>query len=101
VKQIEPALSVEEWAAFESETGPGFKMLGRLTFVSPDQHWQRIAITNALLPDDDPRKITRVDVEEVRKQAIIHSRERTAEGWQSYLHTVADKLAALLPPADR
>lgn len=63
-----------------------------------------IALANAALPDDDPRKITRADVTRCRVAAyeaearhdgtIERSDYETMNAWRQ----LADKLAALLPP---
>jgi hypothetical protein len=60
---------------------------------------RQMALANSALPDDDPRKITRADVdhiewtvEQMRKLNPISIDD------EAKLSRIADKLAALLPP---
>lgn len=55
-----------------------------------------IAIANAALPDDDPRKITRARVEALR--SVCRHNPDTLPGYGVPLRELADALASYLPP---
>jgi hypothetical protein len=88
---ITPALSAEDWR----------EVLPNIIGSQAVPH-QTMAIANAALPDDDPRKITRADVETVIAGAYAATDEfpldPDAMALEASLHRVAAKLAALLPP---
>jgi hypothetical protein len=133
---IPPALSAEAWATREiEEIGPPGDSF--TVWISDEPGWRGglqiraddgyatipsvlcpgvMALANAALPADDPRKITRADVELLREAvyaacacgdrdlratgAGFEEREyhqRRADQWA----TVVAKLAALLPPKER
>jgi hypothetical protein len=115
--EITSALSAEEWAARRTErlwtrqdgvvavTSPNppgvFSSEPRHIAISIDlagRH-QAIALLNDSLPDTDPRKITRADVEALTDLPIgddLGGNDYAAA--LAVIHTVAAKLAALLPP---
>jgi hypothetical protein len=80
---ITPALSAEDWR----------EVLPNIIGSQAVPH-QTMAIANAALPDDDPRKITRADVDAI-ETAMTH-----AIGYQTRgaIKELRAKLAALLPP---
>jgi hypothetical protein len=98
---IKPALTAEEWA--ERRTS-GCVQATPDVAGPPADHWHRIlAITNDILPDDDPRKIVRADVaicERVLWEWAAHyatSRD-DIDAQYAALHSLIAKLNALLPP---
>jgi len=119
---MEPALTVEEWAAWRIEP---LSLKGQLvvhddadgleivTYENPGDvagmakfkidTWDRggiagvMALANHALPDDDPRKITRADVENLRDEARAQREQYSDEHMGLWLDGLADKLAALLP----
>lgn len=114
-KQIAPALSAEEWAnVLRPNEARGFPEDGepyedRRAAAKSFGSWkmdtghfpQALAAANAALPDDSPYKITRDDVGRLRDIAVgLESATDIpgAMGSGRTLHTLADKLAALLPP---
>lgn len=95
---ITPALSAEEWAIIETDkdfaTQDRAALLGRLSIAG------RIAAYNALLPDDDPRKIRREHVDAIRAACTALDAEH---GWPSgdadiVLPHLAAILDSILPP---
>lgn len=100
-QQIAPALTAEEWASKSKADAGGVRFTLELGFVGvvPQITFDGVgpmlrysdmpalmALANAALPDDDPRKITRADVETLRRHD------------DAILDRIADQLAALLPP---
>lgn len=96
---MEPALTAEAWRGF---------IPGRL---DPDGDFAHMALRNANLPDDDPRKITPEMVGAIRRCAysaanwIAHRRAQPAtfigeshDADVELAHNAADLLMALLPP---
>jgi len=77
---IPPALTAEEWDAIRESGGAA-------------EAWphKTMALANASLPNDDPRKITREDVGYLRRSADPYDKTDP-------LSVLAAKLAALLPP---
>lgn len=103
-EKIEPALSAEQWAELVVElpdehawTEPGYLC------ANDNDRWGTsrvpahiaIALANAALPDDDPRKITRKMVTGLRE---IASDQPWDEGLGLWLNRVADVLESFLPP---
>jgi hypothetical protein len=84
---IEPALTAEQWAeVLDGSAGS----VGLLMSESAEC----MARANHYLPDNDPRKITRADVDQLR---------RLNKAWLGFefvglIPRLADRLAALLPP---
>lgn len=73
------------------------EMIDPIRALSPDDIVRVMAYSNAALPDGDPRKITRRDVERLREGAAV----MPTEGWRNeedFVLQLAAKLAALLPP---
>lgn len=94
--EIKPAMDDFQWRQFRNA---GKDQLMPRYFAQCD-HASFIAKHNDALPDDDPRKITREDVEELRA-----ADERIRGEWDHpnnpeppTLRNLAAKLAALLPP---
>jgi hypothetical protein len=97
--KIEPALSPEEWAnlsVFKGETAAQHRIMLALNGGGTVAHMPAtIALANAALSDDDPRKITWAMVDEIREAAsFIH--EVSEE--QPKLKRIAAALASYLPP---
>jgi hypothetical protein len=109
---IEPALSAEEWAKHRGEwkqlrgivdhaAPQGVPVVlmgdedGRPLVLSADRLPAFIAAANDLLPDSDPRKITRAMVRHLR-DVIGHDEASYAEIQQA--EAFLDVLACYLPP---
>jgi hypothetical protein len=93
---ITPALSAEDWR----------EVLPNIIGSQAVPH-QTMAIANAALPDDDPRKITRVDIKmlgvvrdywEPQVDDGATWEDRHAARVRDTLSGLLAKLAALLPP---
>lgn len=113
---IPPALSAEEWQAREVRVDNGFVRLygdapvletfdyrdGSTTGLYLEHDLAAtIALANAALPDDDPRKITRDDVFVLRQLPAFMrglGMGSDPEGGAKAVTTLADKLASYLPP---
>src|SRR5690349_10334096 len=105
-KAIEPALTPEEWkhdervAAFAREPGSRLLMGDR----DDDRSCHRLmALANAALPDDDPRKITRDDIVLLlnlsRGIATFYNQgDERNMAVRDQTRALAAKLAAFLPP---
>lgn len=91
---IQPALTAEEWERKQRQLAG--RWMGGITPETNTAKFREIALLNSELPDDDPRRITREDVE-----AVQFASEHLI-GFNDYvptaLSTLAAKLAALLPP---
>lgn len=110
--EITPALSEEQWAR-SADGVEEFVWNGR-TFsnagMADDEAARTVAaLANAALPDDDPRKITRADVENLKqivwelKQGVRDEPPNNPDRVGKYARgdaafSLAAKLAALLPP---
>lgn len=100
--EIEPALTAEEWARIERDV-PIMRIstVDDVCSLDLDDKVAAIAIANHTLPDGDPRKITRDDVDflewvaEQMRKAPIGSPDDDAK-----LDRFADRLRALLPPEE-
>jgi hypothetical protein len=114
---IEPALTAEEWVELEplgarayfqatSDLPPRLRELA----LGFDQA-RAMAVANAALPDDDPRKLKAADVEALRRVVdliawddLISVRYDSGEVFADEIRegatTAIQKLAALLPPDD-
>jgi hypothetical protein len=88
VSEIKPALKAEEWATAER------------TPRSVGINFARVmALANHDMPDDDPRKITRADVELLEWVAEQMRKAPIGVPDGDYkVDRLADRLAALLPP---
>jgi hypothetical protein len=80
--ELKPAITPEAWAAIQPDPP-----------VEADFHARKVARHNAKLPDGDPRKITRADVDALD---VTHP-EMTGEEYDANRRALA-KLRALLPP---
>lgn len=96
--EIRPALTPEEWADIRAHGLPN-------CCVANDFYSEvaQLAMANYALPDADPRKITRTDVEWLRKLLYDRGWEDGKPGedepeWDQQRDALAAKLAALLPP---
>lgn len=108
---IPPALTPEEWAKVQRDTlmpYDAFDAISAFGMSRPsnaDSAVALIALANAALPDRDPRKITRADVDALRQLAgtvRIPTGDGmtflTPGGGPPWATALAAKLAALLPP---
>jgi hypothetical protein len=95
---ITPALSAEEWAARRAGATDIYS-----TFVaadSPDEFFYLIACLNDHMPDSDPRKITRDQVDALADVAD----KATVRHWHDahyaapHIRALVAALRALLPP---
>ena len=105
-KEIKPALTAEEWAEIKRLSARGYfqataDLPPQLRALALDfDQFRAMAVANAALPDDDPRKITRDEVAMIAEEARVRSWNGThydlslAPDW----NRLAAKLAALLPP---
>jgi hypothetical protein len=131
--EIPNALTAEEWEDFDvncaiergdhgfwlwsTRDNVGIRQGLRTVDIYPEQAPGIIAALNALLPDDDPRKITWADVKQISNLAQeIHGAdldtirdlgeywnkdsdvERHRDRMADRLDAIAAKLAAMLPP---
>jgi hypothetical protein len=93
---IPPALTAEEWASARSGD---HSVSAILQYLEPEDMAPIMAWANALMPSDDPRKITREDVNLVQVAADIAMGAGHAK-YAVRLSDFAHKLAALLPPEE-
>jgi hypothetical protein len=107
-ERIEPALTAEEWASIQA--GNGIPYMTRCSVVDDLRGLDdgdmpaAIAYANHLLPDSDPRKITRRWVErleryaqELSDEADQSEDEETIE-WAEAVSQMAEALDSYLPP---
>jgi len=109
VEKVEPALSAEEWAQGFVDWGISYAHRGVTlnkhggvdvyddtdsSSVAPNELPSLMALANHALPDSHPLKITRVDVEGLRRNAHL----MPVGAYKDGTLTLAAKLAALLPP---
>jgi hypothetical protein len=98
----ESTLTPEQWKAIG---GPGDSVCLRIDapdflrppddlYVSQSLAPQTIAVANHLLPDDDPRKITRNRVNFLRSIAAEMPK------WGGYVGAFADALESYIPPEE-
>jgi hypothetical protein len=97
--RIEPALTAEEWASIQA--GNGIPYMTRCSVVDDlrglddgDTH-AAIAYANHLLPDSDPRKITRERIAAMRNTVTNLS---LVDPDGEVVDAFADALASYLPP---
>ena len=104
-----PVISAEEWASVHAENANGLasglpsgfyidSMDGDLvsgTFTNPFPPLVLVALINAALPEDDPHKITRADVDMLESSA---DNDHDAYLNREAMRRLAAKLRALLPP---
>lgn len=91
---IKPALTPDEWArvlVMSRDTSP--LLLIESCFLDNDGA-TAMAVGNYVLPDEDPRKFTHQDVENLRNAAEALQGNSDADGVLS----IAARIAALLPP---
>jgi hypothetical protein len=90
--RLEPALSEEEWARVHDGTARW-----AVLDMAPEVQRKMIALANAALPDDDPRKITWEMVTVIREAA--HVPQHDGATWEDERVTrIADTLESYLPP---
>ena len=89
---IEPAIDAKTWGEIIAAGGPA-KHNSIVADAAPDEYAFCLALFNAALPDDDPRKITWAMVDDLRDM----SRRTTTAGRR---HQIADALASYLPPRE-
>lgn len=109
-RTIEPALTPEEWARYRASESVVYEYVlqgpdGKLW--EPTTH-QEMAILNDTLPDGDPRKITRDDIQmlwEVANSQEFSSEDIDDRGRDHFddwnkkrIEALSAKLAAFLPP---
>lgn len=102
--KIEPALTPDEWKQWHEgeryimpaeDSKHAGMMLNRRAFEIETRPFAVMALHNASLPDDDPRKITRKDVIEL---LVVSDHLDLHPDWSKALESIAAKLDALLPP---
>lgn len=100
--KIAPALSAEEWRRALDNEFVMQDMAKRFATGREGTTAGMIALLNAMMRDDDPRKITRERVDLLRKAAEMIEIEYDARDNESYevvtLRAFADALASYLPP---
>lgn len=119
--RIEPALDAEEWESKVARRGagypsfiampePGLTVVGAASAYEHEQSVEvvtgaipaLIALANAALPDDDPRKITRSTVNELRAVAAQLPTMGAGPNGEDIpdpdLSHLADALESYLPP---
>ena len=89
-EKIEPAVSAKIWEEVASSPWPIDSYIGD----TPDVCAYLVALNNHALPDSDPRKITREDVELVEYAAAGQDMKEDFDAVMAF----AAKLRALLPP---
>lgn len=108
-KKIERALTEQEWRLLTSWLAgkmPGGKVRGMVVMDLPDEHRAgAIAVANAMLEDDDRRKITREWITTIRDNAywMIGANDSPAGKERNNkasadLVAIADALESYLPP---
>lgn len=113
--RIAPALSAEEWAKWrEASDGSAF-IEGQAVFVEDDgvgfanmdpvgvhittAHLPTlIALVNHVLPEDDPRKITRERISDLHGAVTVAERDGAYECEYRPIREFLDALASYLPP---
>lgn len=93
---IKPAMTPEQWESTYSRYAE-IRSASYLLDCEED-YFAKLAICNWLLPDDDPRKITREDVALLRGCADFFRREKLEHPRLAELDAIAGKIAALLQP---
>lgn len=91
--KIKPALTAEEWERVRQTPG-GAADYDDAVGDSPETRAYLIALNNDALPDSDPRKITRADVDNLR--GIL-----SGDAWavaKSDIRWLAAALESYLPP---
>jgi hypothetical protein len=99
-EQIRPALSREQWARLHDSHGIPVEIAAVLAVENNDWHGG-MALCNHVLPDEDPRRITRADVETLT--VTVDAMDRAYVAYlpaRDNLLTLIAKLSALLPPAE-
>jgi hypothetical protein len=119
---ITPALTAEEWAAWKEGRGAGETLfLVNVNSGPDDPVWGQsfsahppaalIALANAALPDDDPRKITREKLVALRDclamaglanddRCVSDKEFADARRYDALATTLTDALESYLPPAE-
>lgn len=98
-KEMKPALTAEEWADIDYHQATHIAMMH--LNCTP---FEAVAVFNASLPDDDPRKLGWADVGRCQRAADDaearhdNSLELTDYEEQKEWAALAAKLAALMPP---
>lgn len=93
---VRPALSAGEWAELDHYPASPSTLEDVQTLPLIDDRHRAVALANHALPDGDPRKITRADVDALRDDLSDHPDDRARQ--EAVLRRIADKIAALLPP---
>jgi hypothetical protein len=115
-QHVEPALTSAEWAAAyapEGDASLGFEAVqSELVEAADHGRWHKaVALANAALPPEDPRRITARDVQLIEMAGevlgdyarAVEPASEAREEIRASIHDLAvvgTKLAALLPPAD-
>ena len=112
--RIEPALTAEEWRSppqFDDASGVTIEATDDGLIVVSDtgdgyivDAFKVMALANHALPADDSRKITRADVEVLKRASVIYRvsdwESATNDDATKKVQRIAAKLAALLPPEE-
>lgn len=91
---IQPALAPKLWAEVIASPWPHDSCIGD----TPETCAYLVALNNHALPEDDERKITRQDAQEISDAAFAIGRFGGNVPWQRRLEALANRLRALLPP---
>lgn len=101
-ERIEPALTEREWillALWLAGKMPGGKVPGMVIRDLPDAHRVgALAIANAMLLPDDPRKITRHAIAVLRETSSAIGHGNASHFQADWLATFAEALESYLPP---
>ena len=106
MSEIQPALTAEEWANGCTEKGYTFTRVGVDVWFGPPSNTDPLVLVQNLHAMavvyllDQPFGFTREDVEELRgrgDEADVGMDPRKELGWGK-LHSLADRIEALLPP---
>lgn len=107
-EKIEPALTPDEWRRGEKRLDQWSRIVGgddiviegpdpqeAVTLRKPNEIAALIALANAALPDNDPRKITR---EMITKLQMLLSAFEADDHVHDWYPAVVDALESYLPP---
>ena len=97
---VKPAVSLEEWVEIRKSLRaaiPGQIVHEPVNIFDPRFAHRHVAIANYVLPKNDPRKITRNQVEILQRVTEELSQQSPYWGAAAVLDRLADTLRSLLP----